>query len=349
MNLSFPISLLLSLALLIIIAIGSYSSWNKISVWRHPLTAAVLLWLFAIVNGIEGTWVLELQHSWAMYVIVVLLLFSLGLAICHKIQKTYSKALSLHTSKERLRLWLRKMPFLLLHTGAFLVLFGGFFGAPDKEDGQVLLEYGKPTHIAYQANGEMLPLPFDVQIDTFYVDYYADGRSPKQFTTRFTIREIGEGVNEGIKDERLNSLSDEGLKIKDERLNSAVSETSETNVISPSSFIPRKSFILHPSSFIPRDADHGGEPPMLVAWIPFLPKQLRPLAGRIQRAEGGARPVDRVRVGRYRAADDRRVLADDKAMESALGLVVGCGCRNHHIHRYHTRENQFRHPHARAA
>ena len=199
MNLSFPISLLLSLALLIIIAIGSYSSWNKMSVWRHPLTAAVLLLLFAIVNGIEGTWVLELQHSWAMYVIVVLLLFSLGLAICHKIQKTYSKALSLHTSKERLRLWLRKMPFLLLHTGAFLVLFGGFFGAPDKEDGQVLLEYGKPTHIAYQANGEILPLPFDVQIDTFYVDYYADGRNPKQFTTRFTIREIGETMDEGAR------------------------------------------------------------------------------------------------------------------------------------------------------
>ena len=104
MNLSFPISLLLSLALLIIIAIGSYSSWNKMSAWRHPLTAAVLLLLFAIVNGIEGTWVLDLQHSWAMYVIVVLLLLSLGFAICHKIQKTYSKALSLHTSKERLRL-----------------------------------------------------------------------------------------------------------------------------------------------------------------------------------------------------------------------------------------------------
>ena len=237
MNLSFPISLLSSLALLIIIAIGSYSSWNKMSAWRHPLTAAVLLLLFAIVNGIEGTWVLELQHSWAMYVIVVLLLFSLGLAICHKIQKTYSKTLSLHTSKERLRLWLRKTPFMLLHAGAFLVLFGGFFGAPDKEDGQVLLEYGKPTHIAYQANGEILPLPFDVQIDTFYVDYYADGRSPKQFTTRFTIREIRETMDEGAR-----MLSDEGARIKDERLNSADSETSETKVISPSSFI------LHPSS-----------------------------------------------------------------------------------------------------
>lgn len=210
MNFAFPISFLFALALLIVIALCAYPSWNsqprrvgahpqKMRGGRHPLTAAVLLLLFAIVNGIEGTWVLDLQHSWAMYVIVALLLFSLGLAICHKIQKTYSKTLSLHTSKERLRLWLRKMPFLLLHTGAFLVLFGGFFGAPDKEDGQVLLEYGKPTHIAYQANGEMLPLPFDVQIDTFYIDYYADGHSPKQFTTRFTIREIGEGVDEGTK------------------------------------------------------------------------------------------------------------------------------------------------------
>ena len=228
--LSFPISLLLSLALLIIIAIGSYSSWNKMSAWRHPLTAAVLLLLFAIVNGIEGTWVLELQHSWAMYVIVVLLLFSLGLAICHKIQKTYSKALSLHTSKERLRVWLRKMPFLLLHTGAFLVLLGGFFGAPDREDGQLLLEYTVPTHTAYQSNGEMLPLPFEMQIDTFYIAYYADGRSPKQFTTRFTISEIGEPMDEvlRIKDERRNSTGDAGVSPAVEK---HYTENSETKVI----------------------------------------------------------------------------------------------------------------------
>ena len=199
MNLSFPISLLLALTLLIIIALCSYSSWNKMSICCHPLTAAVLLVLFAIVNAIEGTWALGLQHSWAMYIIVLLLLFSLGLAIVHKLQKTASKALCLPTRKERIQLWLRKMPFLLLHAGIFLVLFGGFFGAPDKEDGQVLLEYGEPTHIAYQANGEMLPLSFDIQIDTFYINYYPDGRSPKQFTTRFTIHKIGETVDEGAR------------------------------------------------------------------------------------------------------------------------------------------------------
>ena len=188
---SFPISLLLAIALLIIIALCSSSSWNRMSLFRHPLTAAVMLLVFAIVNGIEGTWALGLQHSWAMYSIVLLLLFSLGLAIAHKLQKTASKALCLPSRKERVQLWLRKMPFLLLHTGVFLVLFGGFFGAPDREDGQVLLEYNVPTHTAYQSNGEMLPLPFELQIDTFYIDYYADGRSPKQFTTRFTISEIG--------------------------------------------------------------------------------------------------------------------------------------------------------------
>ena len=187
---SFPISLLSALALLIIIALCSYSSWSKMSICRHPLTAAVLLLVFAIVNAIEGTWALGLQHSWTMYIIVLLLLFSLGLAIAHKVQKTASKALCLPTRKERGKLWLRKMPFLLLHAGIFLVLFGGFFGAPDREDGQMLLEYNVPTHTAHQSNGEMLPLPFEMQIDTFYIDYYADGRSPKQFTTRFTISEI---------------------------------------------------------------------------------------------------------------------------------------------------------------
>ncbi len=208
---SFPISLLLALALLIIIALCSYSSWSKMSICRHPLTAAVLLLVFAIVNAIEGTWALGLQHSWAMYIIVLLLLFSLGLAIAHKVQKTASKALCLPTRKERAQLWMRKMPFLLLHSGVFLVLFGGFFGAPDREDGQVLLEYGVPTHTAYQANGEMLPLPFEMQIDTFYIDFYADGRSPKQFTTRFTIRGIEKTMDEGLRtqDERLNSIDSE--------------------------------------------------------------------------------------------------------------------------------------------
>ena len=249
---SFPISLLLALALLIIIALCSYSSWSKMSICRHPLTAAVLLMVFAIVNAIEGTWALGLQHSWTMYVIVLLLLFSLGLAIAHKLQKTASKALCLPTRKERGQLWLQKMPFLLLHAGIFLVLFGGFFGAPDREDGQVLLKYNVPTHTAYQANGEMLPLPFEMQIDTFYIDYYADGRSPKQFTTRFTIREIGKTMDERlrIKDERRNSSVDEGLRIKDERLNSIDSENSETNVTSPSSCV------LHPSSKLTTAVNH---------------------------------------------------------------------------------------------
>ena len=51
-------------------------------------------------------------------------------------------------------------------------------------------------------------------------------------------------LDEGLrmKDERLNSSVDEEARIKDKRLNSADSETSETNVISPSSCV------LHPSS-----------------------------------------------------------------------------------------------------
>ena len=246
---SFPISLLSAIALLIIIALAAYSSWRGMRVCRHPLTAAVLLLVFAIVNAIEGTWALGLPHTWTMYIIVLLLLFSLGLAIAHKVQKTASKALCLPTRKERGQLWLRKMPFLLLHAGIFLVLFGGFFGAPDREDGQVLLEYNVPTHTAYQANGEMLPLPFEMQIDTFYVDYYADGRSPKQFTTRFTICEIGEPMDEGfrIKDERLNSTGDAGVSPAVEK---HYTENSETNVTSPSSFI------LHPLSKLTTAVNH---------------------------------------------------------------------------------------------
>ena len=69
---------------------------------------------------------------------------------------------------------------------------------------------------------------------------------------------VGMGTDKGArsKDKRLNSSVDEGARIKDERLNSADSEISETNVISPSSFILHpssqespSSCVLHPSSY----------------------------------------------------------------------------------------------------
>ncbi len=60
--------------------------------------------------------------------------------------------------------------------------------------------------------------------------------------TLLTVRCAASDKGLRTQDERLNSSVDEGTKIKDERLNSSDSDTLETKVISPSSFI------LHPSS-----------------------------------------------------------------------------------------------------
>ena len=60
--------------------------------------------------------------------------------------------------------------------------------------------------------------------------------------TLLTVRCAPSDKGLRTQDERLNSSVDEGTKIKDERLNSSDSDTLETKVISPSSFI------LHPSS-----------------------------------------------------------------------------------------------------
>ena len=62
-----------------------------------------------------------------------------------------------------------------------------------------------------------------------------------------------------MKDERLNSTLDEGLRIKDKRLNSVDSETSETNVISPSSCV------LYPSSKQPLPARLEAEKAVVAA------------------------------------------------------------------------------------
>ena len=60
--------------------------------------------------------------------------------------------------------------------------------------------------------------------------------------TLLTVRCAPSDKGLRTQDERLNSSVDEGTRIKDERLNSSDSDTLETKVISPSSFI------LHPSS-----------------------------------------------------------------------------------------------------
>lgn len=163
---SFPLSVLLCVALLLCVVLTAWSDRRWLHVVRRPWWAAVLLGLFAVLNMAGGTWSMDIQHRIILYINVLLIMWSLGVVTVDR---------------------KKQIPVMLLHGGLFLVLAGGMFGAGDKTDGQTMLHYGQPAHTAYRTDGERIALPFDLQIDTFFVDYYPDGRSPKQYTTRFTL------------------------------------------------------------------------------------------------------------------------------------------------------------------
>ena len=163
---SFPLSVLLGVALLLCVVLTAWSDRRWLHVVRRPWWAAVLLGLFAFLNMAGGTWSMDIQHRIILYINVLLIMWSLGVVTMDR---------------------KKQIPVMLLHGGLFLVLAGGMFGAGDKTDGQTVLHYGQPAHTAYRTDGERIALPFDLQIDTFFVDYYPDGRSPKQYTTRFTL------------------------------------------------------------------------------------------------------------------------------------------------------------------
>ena len=163
---AFPLSMLLCMALLLCVVLTAWSDRRWQHVVRRPWWAAVLLGLFAFLNMAGGTWSMDIQHRIILYINVLLIMWSLGVVTLDR---------------------KKQIPVMLLHGGLFLVLAGGMFGAGDKTDGQTVLHYGQPAHTAYRTDGERIALPFDLQIDTFFVDYYPDGRSPKQYTTRFTL------------------------------------------------------------------------------------------------------------------------------------------------------------------
>ncbi|MCQ2145206.1 MAG: cytochrome c biogenesis protein ResB [Bacteroidales bacterium] len=175
-----PLSLILAAAFLIaVVVFGLRADSSRIARFATNMWTAVVLMLSTLVlMAVEGTWGIPLHRSWPFVVIVLLLSFSLGLTAYKDIRK-------------------KSITAALSHTGLFLILFGGLFGAPDVLDSQMVVSKDEPTNIAYMANGEIVPLPFEVQLKDFTIDYYENGTSPKQYTSTLTVggKELRTSVN----------------------------------------------------------------------------------------------------------------------------------------------------------
>lgn len=98
--------------------------------------------------------------SWIFIAILFLLLSNLAMVVFHAY---------FHRKHVRWR-------FLLNHVGLWLALFAGFFGSSDTQILRILLHKGEPVREAFTINGVSCQLNYEMELRSFSVEYYPDGR-----------------------------------------------------------------------------------------------------------------------------------------------------------------------------
>lgn len=139
----------------------------------------ILILLSTILLAIEGTWGVGLQRHWTFLTTAAMLLTALGITIMTDFRnKAFHSVIS--------------------HLGLFLVLSGGLAGTTSVTDVQMrTIAGGPPEHMAFEENGNSIPLPFSIALQDFCIDCYEDGISPKQFTSTLSVegRTVRTSVN----------------------------------------------------------------------------------------------------------------------------------------------------------
>lgn len=76
--------------------------------------------------------------------------------------------------------------FLLNHVGLWLALFAGFFGSSDTQTVRIPLYKGEPTREAFDMNGMSYHLDYEMELHSFSVEYYPNGR-PSRFAAEVRL------------------------------------------------------------------------------------------------------------------------------------------------------------------
>lgn len=180
-----PVSIILAAAFIIAVVLcGMRLGKSRLLTFMAGREAAIILLVSAaMLSAVEGTWKLQMFRTWAFLAIVAMLMFSLGLVTIDAIRTKKSTS------------------YILSHLGLMVMLFGGFFGAPDVTDAMLVAEKGHATQVACTRDGHAVPLPFEVTLKEFDITFYEDGRSPKQFTSTLIIdgKELTTSVNHPLR------------------------------------------------------------------------------------------------------------------------------------------------------
>lgn len=164
-----PLSIILATAnILLIYILAKYGGRKITALLESKSLSAILLSVTAVLMAIEGSWKLQLYHTWAFAGLILVSIIALGLTTINSINK-------------------HNPAFSMSHAGIFIILFGGFWGAADYVEADMIVNRDFPNHIAVTQKGESVPLPFEVKLNDFKTDYYGDGVNPKQFTSTLDV------------------------------------------------------------------------------------------------------------------------------------------------------------------
>lgn len=186
--LEFPCSALLAVSfLLTAFAMYRYAGRSRVvRLLGSVRMARVLLAVGAVLLAIEGTWSVPLHRSPVFPVYVLLLLLALAMALLSGfgVKPLDRRRTGETRSQGRAK---GKVGFLVNHLGIFLIVWAAFFGAPDVSRSKMMVAKGDAVCYSYMSDGTVIPLPFNVGLEDFTIDYYPDGVSPKQFTSQLLI------------------------------------------------------------------------------------------------------------------------------------------------------------------
>ena len=169
--LHFPVSLLLATVwLLIIFSLHRFLNNNPVVKYLSSRHAGILsMSVAAVMMAFDGTFSLGLSHTVAFAIVVLFFQLCLGLAVLNALHKPL------------------RWGFLFNHLGMFLIVWAAFWGAPDVVKAKIAVPQAHPVHTAMTEAGNQLILPFSMEMEEFVIDYYQDGVSPKQYTSRLLV------------------------------------------------------------------------------------------------------------------------------------------------------------------
>ncbi|WP_195473070.1 cytochrome c biogenesis protein ResB [Bacteroides xylanisolvens] len=108
--------------------------------------------------------------SWIFIAILFLLLSNLGMITIHAFQ---------HRKRARWR-------FILNHAGLWLALFAGFLGSSDTQTLRIPIYRSEPAHEAFDMNGTSHYLDYEIELNSFTVEYYPN-RRPSRFAANVRL------------------------------------------------------------------------------------------------------------------------------------------------------------------